>query len=99
MVEPETMSFYKERGTRGFENYYTLNIVSHTTMFVKGSFTVTDVNQHLFFIKLTGSHSWGTMWRTDSHLQIDLSKLWHCRLGRNGKIVSTLSYLQVIFFF
>ena len=52
-----------------------LNIVSHTTLFVKGSFAVTDLNQHLFFIKVTGSHSRGTVRCADSHLEIDLSKL------------------------
>ena len=59
----------------GGDECYTLNIVSHTTLFVKGSFAVTDLNQHLFFIKVTGSHSRGTVRCADSHLEIDLSKL------------------------
>ena len=63
--------FTKSRGGE----CYTLNIVSHTTLFVKGSFAVTDLNQHLFFIKVTGSHSRGTVRCADSHLEIDLSKL------------------------
>lgn len=59
----------------GGDECYTLNIVSHATLFVKGSFTVTYLNQHLFFIKVNGSHSRGTVRCADSHLEIDLSKL------------------------
>lgn len=36
-----SMSLYKEQGG---DEFYTLNIVSHATLFVKGSFTVTDLN-------------------------------------------------------
>lgn len=36
-----SMSLYKEQGG---DECYTLNIVSHATLFVKGSFTVTDLN-------------------------------------------------------
>lgn len=61
--------YIEQRDTGDLVN--TLNIISHATLFVKGSFTVTDLNQHWSFIKLTRSHRWVTVRCADSHLQID----------------------------
>lgn len=36
--------YIEQRDTGDLVN--TLNIISHATLFVKGSFTVTDLNQH-----------------------------------------------------
>lgn len=64
--------------------YYTLYV-----MYGKGSLTVTDLNQHWFFIKSSGSHTVGRIWHSDTQIHFDISSFWssrnmwqHCLMSR-----------------
>lgn len=53
-----------------FENYI-LNMASHIMIILRGSFTLADLNQHLFFIKLAAIHRWSAArCACNSHLRI-----------------------------
>jgi len=71
MAEPET----DRCGCRLTESRAHLNIELNSTVVVRGPCSVTDLNQHLLFIKLSGGDRRGALRGAGSHLQIDLNKL------------------------